>query len=537
MRNNFKFSYGYFDYKIYLFRFGKYFIILIMLFLGIDLGSSSIKFSVFDAEKGNTIATIGVPEQEMGFYAESIGWAEQDPAQWWDYVKVGLNKLATGYNINLKDVAGIGIAYQMHGLVLTDGDLNPVRPSIIWCDSRAAEIGEELYQKIGPAECQRLILGSPGNFTASKLKWVQQHEPEVFNSAVHMMLPGDFIAAKLTRRAQTTASGLSEAALWNFKEGRLAVEILEAFDLPLSLIPEIVPTFGHQATIHADVAAELGLNPDVKVTYRAGDQPNNALSLNVLKPGEIATTAGTSAVIYSVTDKDTYDVNNRVNTFLHVNNLPQDKRNGVLLCINGSGILYSWLRKVMSVGSNEPVSYNLLNAEAAKTAPGSKGLRFYPFGNGVERIFNNKPAFSGIQNLNFTVHQTPELVRAACESIVFAMNYGFDIMKELGAGGDVVRAGMANLFLSPVFREIFANVTKTTVQLYNTSGSDGAARGAAYGFGFYKSMEEAFSSLKCVELIEPSTGLIRQYEDIYQEWKLNINIEHNKNEYNKTSLL
>jgi len=508
-----------------------------MYFLGIDLGSSSIKLSIYDADKGATIASVGVPEQEMVFFAENYGWAEQDPNQWWNYVKMGLKTLSTTYRINLKQIAGIGIAYQMHGLVLTDEKLNPVRPSIIWCDSRAAEIGDKFYQKMGPELCRSQILGSPGNFTVSKLKWVQEHEPEVFFRAVHMMLPGDFIAAKLSGRAQTTASGLSEAALWNFKEGRLAVEILEAFGLPTSLIPEIVPTFGHQATIHPDVALELGLNPDTAITYRAGDQPNNALSLNVLKPGEIATTAGTSAVIYSVTDKDAYDAHNRVNTFLHVNNEVKEKRNGVLLCINGSGILYSWLRRMMSLGANEPISYNMLNAEAMKAEPGSKGLRFYPFGNGVERIFNNKPAFSGIQNLSFTMHQSPELVRAACESIVFAMNYGFDIMKELGAGGTVVRAGMANLFLSPVFREIFANTTGTTVELYNTAGADGAARGAAYGNGFYKNLEETFANLQCLERVAPTTHLSNQYADIYGEWKSNINIQHIHNEYNQASLL
>jgi xylulokinase len=508
-----------------------------MLFLGIDLGSSSVKLSVFDADKGHTLASVSVPENEMGFLAKNIGWAEQDPNLWWQHVKSGLRMLSVAHSINISRIAGIGIAYQMHGLVLTDVGLNPVRPSIIWCDSRAAEIGESFYNRIGADVCQQQILGSPGNFTVSKLKWVQEHEPESFSKAVYMMLPGDFIAAKLSGRAQTTASGLSEAALWNFKEGRLAVEILEAFDLPVSLIPEIVPTFGHQATIHPDVAHELGLSPDVKISYRAGDQPNNALSLNVLKPGEIATTAGTSAVIYSVTDKDAYDLNNRVNTFLHVNNEAVAKRNGVLLCINGSGILYSWLRKMMSLSNNELVSYNMLNAEALKAEPGSKGLRFYPFGNGVERIFNNKPAFSGIQNLSFTIHQSPELVRAACESIVFAMNYGFDIMKGIGAGGTVVRAGMANLFLSPVFREIFANTTQTTVELYNTAGADGAARGAAYGAEFYKNLDEAFYGLQCLERIEPTTHLSGVYADIYKEWKENINIENKQNEYNKTSLL
>lgn len=495
-----------------------------MYFLGIDLGSSSIKLSVFDADKGSTVATVTVPEFEMDIVAPQFGWAEQDPNTWWEYVKKGIQSIGSKQHIDLKKIVGIGIAYQMHGLVLTDESMNPVRSSIIWCDSRAAVIGNEFYDRIGQASCQQQILGSPGNFTASKLKWVQTNEPAVFEKAVYMMLPGDFIAAKLSKKAQISTSGLSEAALWNFSKGALATEILEAMELPVNKIPEIVPNFGYQATVHPDVAAELGLNSNVKITYRGGDQPNNAMSLNVLKPGEIATTAGTSAVIYAVTDKDVCDKESRINTFLHVNNTEAQKNNGVLLCINGSGILYQWLRKIMSVDRSSLIAYDSLNAEAAKVAAGSNGLRFYPFGNGVERIFSNKNVDSGIQNLNFNIHQSGHLIRSACEGIVFAMNYGFDVMKSVGASGEIVRAGNANLFLSPVFREIFSNTTQTTLELYNTSGSEGAARGAAFGYGYYASLDQAFDGLKCIERIEPNPVLTSQYQEIYQEWKNNIKL-------------
>ncbi|MFL9843599.1 FGGY family carbohydrate kinase [Flavobacterium rhizosphaerae] len=493
-----------------------------MLFLGIDLGSSSIKLSVLDGQTETITASITVPDFELAIDAPKFGWAEQNPEGWWAYVKEGIDKLSRQYNIDIKAIAGIGIAYQMHGLVLTDEQLNPVRPSIIWCDSRAAETGEAIYTKMGTVACQQSILGSPGNFTASKLKWVKDNEPDVFAKARFMMLPGDFIAAKFTGIAQTTPSGLSEAALWNFAEQRPATEVLDAMELSASILPEVVPTFGHQAVIDSKVAGELGLNPNVKITYRAGDQPNNALSLGVLKPGEIATTAGTSAVIYSVTQANAFDTENRVNTFLHVNDMPQQKSNGVLLCINGSGILYQWLRKTLSTGSNELISYETLNGEVAKAEPGSKGLRFYPFGNGLERIFSNKPAFSGIQNLNFNIHQSPELVRAACEGIVFAMNYGFDIMKNINAGGTLVKAGKANLFLSRVFREIFVNTTQTTLELYNTSGAEGAARGAAYGYGHYETLEKAFENLEHLETIEPNDDLKDLYSEIYQSWKNHI---------------
>lgn len=496
-----------------------------MLFLGIDLGSSSIKLSVLDAEKGREISAVTAPETEMEISAPKFGWAEQNPLDWWEYVKQGLGALEKEHQVNLEDIQAIGIAYQMHGLVLTDEDLNPLRPSIIWCDSRAVEIGNEAYETIGATNCKRDILGSPGNFTASKLKWVKINEPEHYRRARYMMLPGDFLAAKLTGTAQTTAAGLSEAALWNFPEGKLASNVLEKMGLSEDLVPEIVPSFGRQAKIDKSVAAGLGLNPEAIVSYRAGDQPNNALSLNVLHPGEIATTAGTSAVIYAITDKDIYDEQNRINTFLHVNDKEAEKRNGILGIINGSGILYQWLRKTISLGRDELLSYELLNEEAAKVGPGSEGLRFYPFGNGAERIFNNRPVNSGIENLNFNIHQPAHLIRSACEGIVFAMNYGFDVMKSLGISGEVVRAGKGNLFLSPVFREIFCNTTQANLQLYETSGAEGAARGAAFGFGFYDSLEEAFGDLEILESLEPKNELKNQYEDIYENWKQHINLE------------
>lgn len=496
-----------------------------MYFLGVDIGSSSIKLSVFNAEIGLEIKAITVPDFETPILSPQSGWAEQDPNLWWQYIKDGILKLRHQEGIDISKIQGIGIGYQMHGLVLVDENLEPVRSSIIWCDGRAAEIGRQWYQTIGVDACQSQILGSPGNFTASKLKWVQENQPEIFEKAAYMMLPGDFIAAKFTGVAQTSTSGLSEAALWNFKEGGLATGILNGMGLSEKLIPEVVPTFGHQAIIDSKIASELGLNTQVKVTYRAGDQPNNALSLQVLNPGEVGANAGTSAVIYSVTDQDAFDKNNRVNTFLHVNNTKEHKRNGVLLCINGSGILYQWLRKLMSVGATAPIPYDLLNDLATKAPLGSEGLRFYPFGNGVERIFDNKEVNSGIEFLNFNIHQPEHVVRAACEGIVFAMNYGFDVMKSIGASGSKVKASYANLFLSPLFREIFVNTTNTVLNLYETSGADGAARGAAYGWGYYNSLKEAFGNIKLMEELEPNRNLVNQYQDVYQHWKEQIKIQ------------
>ena len=490
-----------------------------MYFLGIDLGSSSVKLSIFDADSQQSIAAVGEPKSEMAMEALQPGWAEQDPNQWWENVKIALQRLQSEYQIDLTQIKAIGIAYQMHGLVLTDSHLNPVRPSIIWCDSRAAAIGDKAFEEIGEEQCHDMILGSPGNFTASKLKWVKENEPEIYKKAAYMMLPGDYIAARFSEKPQISKGGLSEGMLWHFKENRLAKEILEYYGISEELIPEVVSNFGDQALVSSKVAKELGLSEDVKITYRAGDQPNNAMSLNVLSPGEIATTAGTSAVIYSVSENHAFDKDNRINTFLHVNNQENENRNGVMVCINGSGILYQWLRNILSSGRDHIVDYEYLNEVAAQSKPGSEGLLFHPFGNGVERIFQNKEVLSGISNLNFNIHKTPHLVRAACEGIVFAMNYGFEIMQEVGASGKTVRAGKDNLFLSPVFQEIFVNTTNTTLQLYKTNGADGAARGAAYGYGHYKTLKEAFDSLECLQTITPQPALVEAYKTIYNNWK------------------
>src|SRR5690606_15022498 len=381
-----------------------------MYFLGIDLGSSSIKLSLLDGVSNKTLHGVTVPKHEMKIHAPKHGWAEQDPKQWWEYVRQGIAELKAQTNVDFQAIKGIGVAYQMHGLVVVDENLEPLRPSIIWCDSRAAEIGQHYYESIGAQNCQEQILGSPGNFTASKLKWVKENQPELYAKIKYFMLPGDFIAAKLTGVAQTSTSGLSEAALWNFNENRLASEILDAMGISTDLVPEVVSNFQEQASIDPDIATQLGISKEAVVSYRAGDQPNNAWSLNVSNPGEIATTAGTSAVIYGLSSLDDYDKNNRINTFLHVNNQIDHKRNGVMVCINGSGILYQWIRQLMSAGRDQALDYEVLNDLAKQSEPGSKGLRFYPFGNGVERIFNNKPAFSGVQNLNFNIHKNPEFV-------------------------------------------------------------------------------------------------------------------------------
>jgi xylulokinase len=484
--------------------------------LGIDVGSSSIKVSAIEAGTGKFAGTTVSPEQEMSMQALKSGWAEQDPDLWWKHVVKATQKLIANTDISKDNVAAIGISYQMHGLVVVDKNKRVLRPSIIWCDSRAAEIGEKAFQKIGPDICLEKFLNSPGNFTASKLRWVRENEPELYHKIHKIMLPGDFIAMKLTDRICTTHSGLSEGIMWNFKDNSLADDILDVYDVDEELIPETLNSFGDHGELTAEAADQIGLKKGTKVTYRAGDQPNNAFSLNVLNPGEVAATAGTSGVIYGITDSPDYDKKSRLNTFVHVNHTAEQNRYGVLLCINGTGILNSWLRKQFSIGSN--ITYNQMNDFAGQAPIGSDGLKILPFGNGSERIFENRDIGAQIHGINFNRHDKTHLLRAAQEGIVFSLYYGFQIMQKMGLTLDTVRAGHANMFLSPLFREAFVHTTGTRLELYNTDGSQGAARAAGVGAGIYSSHSEAFEGLNRIDLIEPVPEKRKLYLDAYQNW-------------------
>ena len=491
-----------------------------MYLLGFDIGSSSVKVSLLAGETGECISSSFYPKQEMKITAHQAGWAEQEPEQWWKNLKLALKDVLTESKVDPSSIDSIGISYQMHGLVIVDQNQKVIRPSIIWCDSRAASIGNRALKEIGEEQCLQSLLNSPGNFTASKLKWVKDNEPEQYSRIHKIMLPGDYIAMKLSGEIKTTASGLSEGILWDFQENNVSQLVMDYYGFDASFIPEIVPTFSVQSEVSELAAQELGLAKGTKISYRAGDQPNNALSLNVLNPGEIATTAGTSGVVYGVSEEVAYDPKSRVNTFAHVNHSKEANRLGVLLCINGTGILNSWLNR--QVG-NSAFSYEEMNDMAAEIAIGSDGLSILPFGNGAERVLENKNPGATFSGINFNIHNQAHLFRAAQEGIVFSFKYGMEVMETIGIKAKVIRAGKANMFLSPIFRETLAGVTGATIELYNTDGSVGAARGAGIGSGYYKSQKEAFANLKKLETITPNTSQAQAYQDAYEAWKIELN--------------
>ena len=483
-----------------------------MYLLGYDIGSSSVKGSVVDAQTGKTVAFASYPSHEAIIISHKAGWAEQEPSMWWGNLKTVTQRLLQ--KVSADEIGAIGISYQMHGLVCVDKEGEVLRPSIIWCDSRAVPYGGKAFEALGEEWCLQHLLNSPGNFTAAKLAWVKENEPDIYRKIEKIMLPGDYIAMRLTGEACTTVSGLSEGMFWDFQANAPSQRLLDYFGFDERVLPSCVPTFGPQGTLTAQAAQELGLRKGTPVTYRAGDQPNNALSLNVFNPGEIASTAGTSGVVYGVIGQVNYDPQSRVNTFAHVNHTAQDPRLGVLLCINGTGIMNSWLRRNVALPG---VTYPEMNEMAGDIPIGAEGISILPFGNGAERLLGNQDQGCSIHGLNFNIHHRPHLMRAAQEGIVFAFQYGIEIMEQMGMKVDKIHAGEANMFQSRVFREALSGVSGATIELYDTEGSSGAAKGAGIGAGIYKNTQEAFSTLERLEVITPTHQ--EEYREAYERWK------------------
>lgn len=494
-----------------------------MYLLGYDLGTSSVKAAIVDAETGKCVATDFYPKSEAPIKSKNPGWAEQNPEDWMRYLKEATKAVLNQSRISPKNIKAIGLSYQMHGLVAIDKEGKLLRDSIIWCDSRGVPYGDKAFEKLGKDYCLNNLLNSPGNFTAAKLMWVKENEPDLYKKIYKVMLPADYVAYRLTGEICTNPEGLSEYILWDFNKHTISEEMVKLLERDKDIFPEIKSTFCEQGRVTKEAAEEFGLSEGIPVTYRAGDQPNNALSLNVFEPGEIASTAGTSGVVYGINDVISYDVKSRVNNFAHVNHTKETPRIGVMTCISGTGILNSWIKKNVALDS---MSYSEMNELAGTVPVGSQGLSVLPFGNGAERVLENRQIGCSFHGLNFNIHTRNHVFRASQEGIVFSLMYGMEIMKEMGMKIDRIHAGYANMFLSPVFRETLASVSGAVIELYDTDGAVGAARGAGLGAGIYTTPKEAFASLTKTGETLPSKDRT-PYLEAYAIWKKYLENELN----------
>lgn len=489
-----------------------------MYLLGYDIGSSSIKVSIVDADTQSSLGVCSYPKKEMGMISHQIGWAEQQPEEWWKHACDATKDLLSSTGIDPTKIKSIGISYQMHGLVCVDKDQNVIRPSIIWCDSRSVDIGNDAFESLGEEFCYNHYLNSPGNFTASKLAWVKNNEPKKFAQIDKVMLPGDFIAMKMTGEICSTISGMSEGIFWDFKNKSIAKDLLDKYGISEDLIPELKDTFSDQGKLNTEGATALNLVEGIPISYRAGDQPNNALSLGVFEPGDVAGTGGTSGVVYAVTDKLIADHKNRVNSFAHVNYTASAQRVGVLLCINGAGSMYAWMRN--NIASSD-IAYELMEKEASVISVGSDGLSVLPFGNGAERMFQNKNIGAQFCNLQLNRHTKAHMYRATLEGIAFAFVYGIEGMNEMGIDTSNLKVGNDNLFRSDIFSQTIANITQAPIRIVETTGATGAALGSGYGIGYYTELKDAFQNLKIEKTITPQPQN-EAYVEAYNNWKLSL---------------
>lgn len=485
-----------------------------MYLLGYDIGTSSVKVAIVDGATGRCVASDFYPKSEAPIKSLRSGWAEQHPDDWLEYLVAATRGALAQTDINPADIKAIGFSYQMHGLVAIDKEGRVLRDAIIWCDSRGVPYGEKAAAELGDDECLKRILNLPGNFTATKLAWVKENEPELFDRIHKVMLPADYIAYRLTGRITTNPEGLSEYMLWDFSTNTPARFLMDHFGFPEDIFPEVTTSFGIQGRLTAEAASLLGLAEGTPITYRAGDQPNNALSLNVFEPGEVASTAGTSGVVYGINGTVDYDPRSRVNNFAHVNHSAHRTRIGVMTCINGTGILNSWIHRNMA----PELSYPAMNDLAAEVPVGSEGVTILPFGNGAERVLENRTIGCSFHGINFNLHDRRHILRAAQEGIVFSFMYGMEIMKSIGMRIDTIHAGNANMFLSPVFRDTLAGVSGAVIRLVDTDGAAGAAKGAGIGIGYYKDNKEAFASLATIAEIVPPADR-SPYLEAYARWK------------------
>ncbi len=490
-----------------------------MYAIGYDIGSSSVKAALVNLSNGKTVDVVQYPKVEMAITAPFPNWAEQDPKLWWDAVCKTSHELIDKNPGVRNEIKSIGISYQMHGLVLVDKNLKVLRPAIIWCDSRTNQIGKDLSKSLGEKYCFENLLNQPGNFTASKLKWVIENEPEVFKKTQKVLLPGDFIAMKLSGAVNTTVSGLSEGTFWDFKNHKVAEQLMNAINADTDVIPEVLDTFSEHGKISRKASKETGLPVNTPITYRAGDQPNNALSLGVFEPGDIAATGGTSGVVYGVTDLLLNGPNSGINSFAHVNHSKEHPRIGQLLCINGAGSQYAWIR-------NQLLGLNTTYADMEKLISpipiGSEGLRIIPFGNGAERMINNQQTGAQINNLQFNIHSKNHMIRSALEGIAFSFVYGIQLLSDLGINLKNIKVGNDNLFQSEIFSSTIVNLLNCEIQMQDTTGAIGAALASGKAIGAFSDLLEAFSHNQIIKTYKAQNNH-KAYYDAYEDWKKDLN--------------
>ncbi|MEZ4714119.1 MAG: xylulokinase [Caldilineaceae bacterium] len=477
-------------------------------FLGIDSSTTATKALLVD-ESGNVVA---VAATEYPFDTPHPLWSEQNPALWWNGAVESIRQVLAQSGADAANVAGVGLTGQMHGLVLLDENGAVLRPSILWNDQRTGAQCDEIRQRLGKANLIRLT----GNdaltgFTAPKILWVRDNEPEIYARVRHVLLPKDYVRYRLTGQFGTDKAGAAGTLLLDLKSRDWSQEVLDGLEIPRDWLP---PTHeGPQVTseISAEAAAATGLKAGTPVVGGGGDQAAQAVGVGAVEEGIVALTLGTSGVVFATVNEPFIEPDGRLHAFCH--SVPgRWHLMGVMLSAAGS---LRWYRDTLAPG----VGFDELLAPAAHIAAGSEGLLFLPYLTG-ERTPHPDPLARGAF-VGLTVrHTQPHMTRAVLEGVAFGLRDSFELMK--GAGLSAIRqvrvsGGGAR---SPLWRQILADVLNSELVTINTT--EGAAYGAALlagvGAGHWADVDAACSSAIQITGSTQPGGDVAQYEKMYQAY-------------------
>ncbi len=472
--------------------------------LGIDVSTTATKALLID-ELG---AVIAVAATEYSFETPQPLWSEQEPSLFWNGTVKSIREVLSKSQVNPQDIAAVGLTGQMHGLTLLDAQGDPLRPCILWNDQRTQKQCDDITARVGAARVLQLT-GNPvlTGFTAPKLLWVRENEPDVYRRAAQILLPKDYARYKLTGEFVSDVSDSSGTALFDVGKRAWSDEMLDALDVPRTWLPAVTESPVVSSKISADAARVTGLRQGTPVVGGAGDQAAGAVGMGIVRPGMMSISVGTSGVVFAQSDAYRIEPQGRLHTFCHA--VPGKWHwMGVMLSAAGS---FRWYRDALGESEKEIAAqsgqdvYDVLTARAAQAPAGCDGLFFLPYLTGERTPYPDPQARGAFIGLT-TRHTKAHFIRAVLEGVSFGLRDSFELMRDLGIATTQVRLSGGGA-KSALWRQILADVFATEITMVNiTEGAAfGAALLAAVGAGVYRDVESACeATIKITTRIEPS---------------------------------
>lgn len=479
-----------------------------MYFLGIDLGTSSVKIVLID-DQGKLIKSSS--KRYPVFYPKTT-WAEQDPNDWWKAVKEGIREIL-GSDIRKEDIKSIGLSGQMHGLVTLDKNNNILMPAILWCDQRTQEECDFLNYEIGQEKLSFYTSNKAlTGFTAPKILWVKKHRKDVYDKIAHILLPKDYIRFKLTGEYATDVSDASGTLLFDVKNRKWSSEMLDIVGLSKKVVPKCFESYEVTGEISKAAAVETGLQEGTLVVGGGGDQACGAVGTGTVQSGVLSVALGTSGVVFACQDSHSIDRQNRLHSFCHANG----KWHVMGVMLSAASCLKWWIENITKVMSENNV-YDTLLAEAEGASAVSEGLFFLPYLVGERTPYSDPDARGAFIGLNIT-HERSHLTRAILEGVSFGLRDSLEIIRDLKVPIDSIRVSGGGA-TSILWRRILANIFDCQIDLVNSTEGPGlgAAILAAVGFGAFDSVNDATEKIiKVTDTILPDKEEVKIYNEAYK---------------------